>query len=117
VNSGFVEFVNHESHYPIFVFGHHADAIALPKATDEVVFGPGILEALFFDGQDFGHIAPNHPANVDADFLFLVEMHLGLLPCRPVAIFNRIATFALFPGRSFASLDLGQPASLSPHTA
>ncbi len=115
VDAGFMEFINHEPHHPIVVLGDHADTIALPQTIDEVVFEPGKLETLFFDGEDFGHIASNHPADVDADFLFLVGMHAGLLPCRPVTIFSKSVTNALFPGRSFASFGSGQPASVSPH--
>jgi hypothetical protein len=69
------------------MFSHHADTIALPETIDEVLFEPGELEAFFFDIQDLGHIASDHPADVYSDFLFLVGMHAGLLPCRPVTVF------------------------------
>jgi hypothetical protein len=50
----------------LFVLGHHADAIALPQATYEILFEPGKFEAAIFDFQDFWHVSPNHPTNVNA---------------------------------------------------
>ena len=47
-----------------------------------------------FDRQDLGHVAADHPADVDANFLFLVGLHAGLLPCRPVGGPGRAATLA-----------------------
>jgi hypothetical protein len=67
------------------VLRNHADAIALPQTANKVVVNPGKLEALAFDLQDFGHVAADHPPNVNADFLLLLGRHGGgLLPCRPV---------------------------------
>ena len=53
------------------------------RRADEIVFEPRKLEALGLDGQHLGHVAANHPADMNPHFLFLVDLHVGLLPCRP----------------------------------
>jgi hypothetical protein len=68
------------------VFGDHADAISLSQAAEEIFFGPSELEALAFDVQDFGHIAPNQPTNLDLQRLLrgMNPTHDGLLAMRIV---------------------------------
>src|SRR5206468_12853334 len=39
-----VQLVDHEADDPVVVFGHHADAVPLAEAAEEVVLGPGVLE-------------------------------------------------------------------------
>ena len=76
----FMKFVNHEPDYFFALFGNHADAIALAEAAEEILLGPGEFETLRFDLQDFGHIAANHPANVNACLFFFgtTRAHDGL---------------------------------------
>src|SRR5262249_41245538 len=53
------------------MLGDHADAVALAQAAEEVFLGPGELEALLLGLEDFGHVPPNHPADVDARLFLL----------------------------------------------
>jgi hypothetical protein len=62
------------------VFSNHTDAIALPQAAYEIVFGPWKLEAAIFNRQYFGHVSPNHPADMNAEALLFTCTHRGLLP-------------------------------------
>ena len=78
VQSVFVEFVDHEPDNAIIDFGDHADAIALPQTTDEVVLVPGELETTVFDSQDRRHVAADHPSNMYAHGR-LLGFHVGLL--------------------------------------
>src|SRR5262249_61781222 len=71
VQLGLVQLVDHEADHLLALLGHHADAVALPQAAEEVLFRPGILEALLLGLQDFGHVAADHPADVHADLLLL----------------------------------------------
>jgi GntR family transcriptional regulator len=68
------------------VFGDHADAISLSQATKEIFFGPSELEALTFDVQHFGHVAPNQPTDLDLQRLLrgMNPTHDGLLAMRIV---------------------------------
>ena len=66
VQSRLVQLIDHEADDAVVVLGHHADAVALPQAANEVLFAPGELESLVFDFQNFGHVATNHPANMNA---------------------------------------------------
>jgi hypothetical protein len=59
-----IQLVDHEADNLFFVFGYHADAVSLAKAADEVVFRPGEFEALRFNIENFGHVSPNHPADM-----------------------------------------------------
>ena len=43
----------------------------------------GNSKLVAFDLEHFGHVAADHPADVDAQLLFVVDPHRGLLPCRP----------------------------------
>ena len=70
VQLGLVQLVDHEADDPLAVLGHHADAVPLPQAAEEVFLGPGELEALLLGPQDLRHVPADHPADVDAD-LFL----------------------------------------------
>jgi hypothetical protein len=53
------------------VFGHHANAVALAKTTNEVFFAPGELEPVVFGLEHFRHVAPDHPTDVDSQLLLL----------------------------------------------
>ena len=66
-----VQLVDHEADDFFAVLGHHADAIALSEAAEEIFLILGIFEAKLFGLQDFGHIAPNYPANVYANLFIL----------------------------------------------
>ena len=81
----FVKFINHEPQHPFAMLGNHANAIALTEAADEIFFKPGKLEALALDVEHFGHVAANHPADVNSQLLAVIGSHVGLLPCRPVS--------------------------------
>src|SRR5439155_22401809 len=54
----------------VTLLGHHANAIALPQAAEKVFFGPGEIEARLLGLKDFGHIPPDHPADVNANLCF-----------------------------------------------
>jgi hypothetical protein len=44
-----VKLVNHEARDFFIALGNHSDAIALSKAANELVFGPGEFKAVGFD--------------------------------------------------------------------
>ena len=71
VQLGLVQLVDHEADDALALLGDHADAVALAKAAEEVLLGPGVLEALLFGLQHFRHVPAYHPADVDADLLLL----------------------------------------------
>ena len=89
VQPRFVQLVDHETDNAVFVLGDHADAVTLPETTNEVLFRPRELETAIFNFEYFGHVTPNHPTDVNPNFLFLAGTHLGLLPCK-----SRSATLA-----------------------
>jgi hypothetical protein len=60
-----VQFVNHEANYLVVVFGYHANAISLAQTTQKIVFTPGKFKTIGFNRQYFGHVAANHPPNVN----------------------------------------------------
>ncbi len=62
-----VEFINHEPNDALPLLGDHADAVALAEHAQELLLAPGILETGVLDGQNFGHVATDHPADMDAD--------------------------------------------------
>jgi hypothetical protein len=97
VEPGLVQLVDHEPHNPIVVLRDHADAVALAQASNKVLLEPRELETFVFDVQDFGHIAADHPPDVNANLLLLVKTHAGLLPCRPVPAPVGTATHELLP--------------------
>jgi hypothetical protein len=66
VQLGFVELVDHEANNLIVELGHHANAISLAEAAQKILFGPGEVETGTFGLKDFGHVSPDHPANVNA---------------------------------------------------
>ena len=61
-----VQLVDHESDDPLAELGDHADAVPLPEHAEELLLAPGELETRMLDGQNLGHVAPDHPANVHA---------------------------------------------------
>ncbi len=65
-----VQFVNHEADDLLAMLRDHADAIALPQAAQEIFLGPGEFKALLFGLKYLGHVAANHPANMDACLFF-----------------------------------------------
>src|SRR5262245_32889651 len=73
VQLGLVQFVDHEPDDLFALLGDHADAVALAEAAEEIFLGPRVLEALLLGVQDFGHVAPDHPADMHAD-LFLLRL-------------------------------------------
>ena len=73
VQLGLVQLVDHEADDLLAVLGDHADAVALAQAAEEVFLGPGELEALLLGLQDLGHVAADHPADMDADLFLLVR--------------------------------------------
>ncbi len=70
-----MKLVNHEGDDRVGHFGHHADAVALPEAVREILFGPWKLERLSFDGHHFLHVAPDHPANMHTQRISLKGGH------------------------------------------
>jgi hypothetical protein len=62
---GAVQLVDHEPDDRVPPLGHHADAVPLPQAAEEVVLGPGELEAGEFDRHHVGHVPADHPPDVD----------------------------------------------------
>src|SRR5262245_18771671 len=66
-----VQLINHEADDFLAVLGHHTVALSLAQATAKIFFGPGEFKALLFGLKVFGHVAANHPANMDA-CLFLL---------------------------------------------
>jgi hypothetical protein len=82
VQLGLMQFVNHEADDFLAVLGHHANAIALAQTAQEILLGPGVFETLLFRLEDFGHVAANHPADMDASLFFFrtTRAHDGLLP-------------------------------------
>ncbi len=77
VESGAVEFINHEPDHPFLVFGDHADAISLTKGLEEILLGPRVVKAAAFDGENFGHVPPDHPADMQFDLIFGPGFHSG----------------------------------------
>ena len=61
-----VEFVDHEPDDAVVGLGDHADAVPLPQALEEILLRPGELEAPPFGLEHLGHIAADHPADVDS---------------------------------------------------
>lgn len=74
---GAVEFIDHEPDHPFFVLSDHADAIALAKGLEEILLGPWVIKAAAFDGEHFGHVAPDHPADMQFDLFFGPGFHSG----------------------------------------
>jgi hypothetical protein len=65
------------------MLGDHADAVPLPQARQKVLFCPVELETVVLDPQHLGHVASNHPPDLNADRLLLklTGTHSGLLAC------------------------------------
>jgi hypothetical protein len=63
------------------VLGDHADAVALPQTREKVFLGPVELEALALNLENFGHVPPDHPADLNTEGLILklTGAHTGLL--------------------------------------
>src|SRR5438132_12141382 len=76
-----MQLVDHETDDFFVVLGDHADAVALAQAAEEVFLGPGVVEALLLGRQDFGHVAADHPADVDANLVLQVSS--GIHGSRP----------------------------------
>src|SRR5438552_1780946 len=62
-----VQLIDHEADDLFALLSDHADAVALAQTAEEVLLGPGVVEAGLLGLQDLGHVAANHPANVHAD--------------------------------------------------
>jgi hypothetical protein len=75
VQTVLVQLVDHEADDSLVVFGYHADTVALPQAANKVLFGPAELETAVFDLQNFGHVPPDHPADVNTNFLGCAGQH------------------------------------------
>src|SRR5438132_10355334 len=78
-----VQLVDHEADDLLALLGHHADTVALAQAAQEVLLGPGELEALLFGVQDLRHVAANHPADVDAHLFLLCPVNAHVAPLLP----------------------------------
>ena len=59
-----MKLVDHEPDDSLTQFGNHPDAVPLTEDPEEFLLAPGILETRMLDGQDLGHVAANHPANM-----------------------------------------------------
>src|SRR5262249_1568246 len=71
VQLGLVQLVDHEADDLLALLGDHADAVALAQAAEEVLLGPGELEALLLGLEHLGHVPADHPADVDANLFLL----------------------------------------------
>jgi hypothetical protein len=60
-----VQLVDHEPVDAVILLDHHADAISLTEASEEVVLCPGKLETGPLGSHDLGHVPTNHPPNVN----------------------------------------------------
>ena len=60
-----MQLVDHESDDALAVFRDHADHSA--PAEDEFLLAPGIFKSGVLDGEDFRHVATDHPTDMDAD--------------------------------------------------
>src|SRR5262249_36231934 len=56
-----VQLVDHEPDDAVVRLGDHADAVPLPEAFQEIVLGPGELEAVPLGPEDVGHVTADHP--------------------------------------------------------
>src|SRR5262245_19422378 len=113
-----VQLIDQKAHGSLALLGDHADAVALAQAAQEVFLCPGKLEALLFRLQDFRHVAPDHPADVNAKLLFIgsVRAHPHSSPFDPVraAAVSGPAISRLTPGCSPIAADIpSQPVGLS----
>src|SRR5262249_26764481 len=72
VQLGLVQLVDHEADHLLALLGHHADAVALAQAAQEVFLGPRVLEAILLGLQDFRHVPADHPADVDPNLIQLL---------------------------------------------
>jgi hypothetical protein len=80
MQSRLVQFVDHEADDLLFEFRDHADAIPLTEAANEIFLRPRELETLAFDVQHLGHIASNHPPDVNTNILFPLRAHIPTPP-------------------------------------
>ena len=64
LQSGLVQFIDHEADDALAVLRDHADAVPLAKDAEEFLLAPGKFKPGVLDGKDLGHVAPNHPANM-----------------------------------------------------
>src|SRR5208337_1645211 len=62
-----VQLVDHEPDDSLTELGNHADAVPLTEDPEELLLAPRILETRMLDGQDLGHVAANHPADMHSD--------------------------------------------------
>ena len=66
-----VQLVDHESDHLLVGLRYHSDAVSLSQAAEEIVLRPGVFETGELGGENFGHVPPDHPADVNADFFSL----------------------------------------------
>src|SRR5438876_4676738 len=71
VKLGLVKFIDHETHDLFALLSHHADAVTLAKTAKEVFLRPGVIKTFLFRLEYFGHVAPDHPPNMNANLFFL----------------------------------------------
>jgi len=79
-----VEFIDHETHDAVFVLGTMPMQFRCRRQARKSSSVQLNSKLSFFDFQHFRHVAPDHPANLNADRLFLklTGTHNGLLACR-----------------------------------
>ena len=58
------------------LLGHHADAVPLAQAAEEVFLRPGEVEAELLGLKHLRHVAADHPADMDAQLLLWVGAHV-----------------------------------------
>ena len=74
-----VELVDHERDDGVPDFGDHPDAVPLPETTGEVLVQPGKLESLLLDRKHFGHVAADHPAQLNPESVGFRGRHVSSL--------------------------------------
>jgi hypothetical protein len=62
-----MQLVNHETNNALALLGDHPNAVALAQNAQEFFLGPREVVARLLDTQHLGHVAPDHPADVDAN--------------------------------------------------
>ena len=92
VESCFMELKHHECNNSFFNLRNHADAIALPKAADEILFRPWTLKTLILDIQHFRHISADHPSNMNAYLLRVAAVGTTI---RRTSLLMTLATFSI----------------------
>ncbi len=66
-----VQLVDHEADDLLALLGHHADAVALAQAAQEILLRPGVFKTLLLRLQHFRHVPTDHPPDMHANLFLL----------------------------------------------